>query len=633
MKKENDSFVVDTSKYDSIYNLLYDCIQKYGDMPAITDNYNKINLSYNELKTQIDYFASGLQSLGVKKGDYVGVFSENHGLWPIIDFGVLACGAVNVVRGSNAPIEELCYITVHADCRYVIMRDAKLLSDLKPHLKDLDYKFIVLMYGSSKGLEDIKTPVYSYDDIISRGKDHKFIPQNTDLNDEFTILYTSGTTGKPKGVVLTNRNYLYQIKYAHNAMRCKCGEKTLEILPIWHAYERIATYYFLSRGCHMYYTTIAGFKNDLAKYDIDIMMSVPRIWEAIREGIYKKMKQTSPFIYNIFDYAVKISIAYKTHKMYGERRITNKMSYHALSTCFHRIIRTFLKPIHFLSMHTIYKMVKKSAGLNFRVTISGGGALSMRDELFYDAIGIDVRIGYGLTETSPVITLRHVGDKNFLGSVGKPFGEMEIKVVNPQTNESCTPFKQGLVMTRGPQVMKGYLKDKKATDAVIDKNGWFNTGDLGWLTKDNNLVLVGRLKETIVLSSGENVEPQPIEEACLMSPYIEQIVLVGQDKSGIGALIVPSKEALEKCGIEMKNTVNYKDTEIDDSVLHELIRNEINQNIEKKPHLKPFEKIKQFVMLSTGFSVDNGLLSATAKIKRNKVFEKYSEAIEKMYTK
>ena len=181
--------------------------------------------------------------------------------------------------------------------------------------------------------------------------------------------------------------------------------------------------------------------------------------------------------------------------------------------------------------------------------------------------------------------------------------------------------------------MKCYYKDEKATEAVIDKDGWFNTGDLGWMTKDNNLVLVGRLKETIVLSNGENVEPIPIEEACLMSPYIEQIVLVGQDQSGIGALVVPSKEALEKCGIQMKDVADYKDSLIDNSALQELIRKEINDNIIKKPQLKSFEKIKQFLVLTKGFSVENGLLSATQKIKRNKIFDRYKKQIEKMYKK
>ena len=256
----------------------------------------------------------------------------------------------------------------------------------------------------------------------------------------------------------------------------------------------------------------------------------------------------------------------------------------------------------------------------------------MQDELFYDAIGINLRIGYGLTETAPVLTLRNVTDKNFLGAAGTPVDGTDLRIVDPKTFEELPKFKKGLVIVKGPQIMKGYYKDEEATRKVFTEDGYFITGDLGWLTNENNLVLVGRLKETIVLSSGENVEPVPIEEAILLSPYIDQIVLVGQDRSGVGALVVPSKEALEKCGITMKDLQSYKDTNVlTDAKLENLIKNEINTHIVNKPNLRMFEKVKQFTMLNESFSVENGLMSATQKVKRNKVFEKYEKVIGSMY--
>ena len=201
----------------------------------------------------------------------------------------------------------------------------------------------------------------------------------------------------------------------------------------------------------------------------------------------------------------------------------------------------------------------------------------------------------------------------------------------PKTFEELPRFQKGLVIIKGPQVMKGYYKDEEATRKVMTQDGYFITGDLGWLTKQNNLVLVGRLKETIVLSSGENVEPVPIEEAILLSPYIDQIVLVGQDKSGVGALVVPSKEALEKCGLNMKDVSSYKANVLDNDKLEALIKSEINTHILNKPNLRVFEKVKQFALLKDSFSVENGLMSATQKVKRNKVFEKYKDVIGKMY--
>lgn len=636
MKKEKKQIdnSVNYDEYSSISDLLMSCMEKYSDLDAITDEYNNIQMTYGELLEDINLFASGLQSLGVKKGDLISVFSENNGRWIVIDQALLKCGATDVIRGSNAPVNELNYIVLHSGSSALVVRDVTTFNKLKPFFNRFDFKFVIIMFKDNDfDTEGLNPPVYYYEEILEKGRHHNFEKVEVNRDDNCTIIYTSGTTGMPKGVLLSHNNFIYQMIVSHEGFLSQPGENTLQILPIWHAYERVGKYYYTSRGCHLHYTTLSTLKNDLAKYKIDTMMSVPRIWEALRNGIYQKLKQNSPLGYKIFDFAIKTSIAYKTHKMYGERRITNKLSYNALSTFKHRIIRSFLKPMHVLFTKTVYKKLKNAAGLNFRATISGGGALSMQDELFYDAIGVNLRIGYGLTETSPVATLRGVQDKNYLGSAGKALTGTQIKIVNPTTREECQKFEKGLVMIKGPQLMKGYYKDEEATKAVIDEDGWFNTGDLGWLTNENNLVLVGRLKETIVLSSGENVEPVPIEEACLSSPYIEQMVLVGQDQSGVGALIVPSKEALEKCGINMKNLKSSEDAPINDENLRELIKKEINTYIVKKQNLRVFEKIKQFTIIKETFNTENGLLSANLKLKRNEIFEKYKNIISKMYNK
>lgn len=256
----------------------------------------------------------------------------------------------------------------------------------------------------------------------------------------------------------------------------------------------------------------------------------------------------------------------------------------------------------------------------------------MHTQLFFEALGVKLLEGYGLTETSPVLVLRFVDEENYLGSSGTPVKATEIKIVDPDTRIELPNFTKGLIMARGPQIMKGYYKDEEATKQAIDENGWFNTGDLGWLTSDNHLVIVGREKETIVLSNGENVEPTPIEGACLESPYIAQIVLVGQDEDNLGALIVPSDEALKKCNMEAENlTVRIKP--VQNKELRELLKKEIQTHIKNKNNLKSFEYIKQFAVLKDKFTPDNGTMSATGKIKRNIVFEKYKEIIDAMYAK
>ena len=629
-RRKIDAFLSDKT---SMNEYVKECILKHSEIQAITDTYKGIQLTYKQFEEQISSLSAMMQICGVEKGDFVGIFSENNGRWAICEQAVMRCGAISTLRGSNAPAKELNYIIGHSESKALILENIKLFNELKPYLINCNLKFIIIMFNNEKEkFEDFKYPVYSFEDALEIGGQSEFTELAQDLDEPCLMLYTSGTTGDPKGVLITHKNLLCQIPSLIKGVQLAQGEKTLQILPVWHAYEHMVQLYFITSGCHLHFTTLSGLKNDLARYDIATLMSVPRIWEAMRLGIFQKLKQKSIFVYKLFDFGVKLSINYKIHKMYSERRITNKKgSYHLWINLYHKFVRCFLKPIHIILTNTLYKKIKQAAGISFKVSISGGGALSMKDQLFYDAIGVNLREGYGLTETSPVITLRNVYEPNFLGCCGKPLMGVELKILDLETKEELGILKKGVVYVKGYQVSKGYYKDEKATREVFSDDGWFNTGDIGWLTADNNLVLVGRAKETIVLSSGENVEPVPIEEACLESPYIDQIMLVGQDKSSIGALIVPSEEALKKCGLLAQDIKSGANLTISNPTLRELIKKEIASHINNKKNLKPFEKIKNFEVLNENFSTSNGLMSQTAKMKRNTISEKYEKPISEMY--
>lgn len=627
-----------TISYDGLNSLpevLENSMDKFANFTAIVDDYVDYHLTYTQLKEEIKLFASGLQALGVKKGDKVALFAESNGSWLVNSTAILKCGAAEAIRGSNAPISELTYILDHADCKGMILRDSKLYNSLLPLLREKSFDFVIVTFPKGElDKEGVLSKVLTHKEVLELGKNNEFKPVDIRRGDDCSMIYTSGTTGNPKGVMLSHGNLIYQLEVVHEAILARPRENTLHVLPIWHSYERMGQAYYLSRGCCLHYTTLSGLRGNLVKYNINSMMSVPRIWAAIRTGIYQKLRQHSPLLHKFFAFAIKVSITYKAHKMYGERRITNKLSYNALSTLMHRIARTFIKPFHVLFVATLYKKIKRNSGLDtLRVVVSGGGSLSMQDELFYDAIGVDMRIAYGLTETAPVITIRSVQDPNFLGSAGTPVRGTDIKVVDPKTFKTMPKFKKGLVIAKGPGVMKGYYKDEAATKAVTTADRYFITGDLGWLTNENNLVLVGRIKETVVLSSGENIEPVPIEEAILLSPYIDQIVLVGQDRNSVGALVVPSKEALEKCGLNMQNIHSYKEGDFYDDKLEALIKKEIETHIENKPNLRVFEKVRQFALLNEPFNTENGLMTVSQKIKRNKIFDKYRDLISRMYNK
>lgn len=634
LKKEREELNEFMSQYNSWTEFVLKNIAEYNDENAILDTHNGVELTFSKASESINLLASAFQSKGVQKGDFVALFSENNGLHLVCHHAIMKAGACSVLRGTSSPNEELEYILNHSDAKGLVLPDYKSLERLADIINNnQNLLFIVILFEKGNRPENINKPVHTVKEFMELGQNREFTDPGLTLDDNSLMMYTSGTTGFPKGVLHTHRSILSQMLPIKKAIVLNRGDNSLQILPVWHAYEMTTQSAFFAYGLYLHFTTLQKLKEDMKKYEIKMMTSVPRIWEAVRLGIYQNLKKKSELAYLLFDFAVKTSISYKIHKMYSEKRITNKTTgYNILSNLYHKIIRSFIKPLHVYFSNTLYKKIKDTVGLNFNASISGGGALSLKDELFYDALGINLRSGYGITETAPVLSVRQANDKNYLGSVGRPLFATEIKIVDTNEGFELGAFQKGLVMARGPQIMKGYYKDEEATKKVIDNEGWFNTGDLGWLTYDNNLILVGRMKETIVLSNGENIEPVPIEEACLQSNYIEQIILVGQDESSLGALVVPTQDALEKCGLAMKDMNKGSNLAIKNPVLKELIKKEIDNYIKSKPNLKPFEKIQNFEVLNDGFNQENGLLSQTGKLKRNKIFDKYHEFIEKMFS-
>jgi long-chain acyl-CoA synthetase len=286
----------------------------------------------------------------------------------------------------------------------------------------------------------------------------------------------------------------------------------------------------------------------------------------------------------------------------------------------------FLWLLHQVGDRLVYSKIRQGTGGEVKFLVSGGGSIAEFLEDFFEIVGINILGGYGLTETSPITNVRRPA-ANLRGADGQPFPDTEIRIADPESRQPLPNGKQGLVLIRGPQVMQGYFNNPQATAKAINPEGWFDTGDLGMVVGDDHLVITGRAKDTIVLTNGENIEPQPIEDACLRSAYIDQIMLVGQDQRSLGALIVPNLDALKKWA----NLPDEATVDLGSKAIEDLFRQELTREVKDRPGYRADDRIGPFRLIAEPFSIDNGLLTQTLKIRRPVVTERYRGMIDEMF--
>ncbi|MEM8506092.1 MAG: AMP-binding protein, partial [Cyanobacteria bacterium P01_D01_bin.1] len=274
----------------------------------------------------------------------------------------------------------------------------------------------------------------------------------------------------------------------------------------------------------------------------------------------------------------------------------------------------------------VFSKIREAMGGKVDYLVSGGGSIADYLEDFYEIVGIPILGGYGLTETSPITHVRRPW-RNLRGADGQALPGTETAIVDLETRQPVPIGKPGLVLVRGPQLMQGYYKNAEATAKAIDSEGWFDTGDIGQVTQWGDLIITGRAKDTIVLTNGENIEPTPVENACLRSPYVDQIMLVGQDQKSVGALIVPNREVLEKWAAQKVITLE----DLNSKPIRDLFKKELTREISARPGYRPDERVGPFVLLEEPFTIENGLLTQTLKVKRPKVRDRYQEAINALY--
>ncbi len=586
--------------------------------------------NYKELAEKISIAAAALNALGVGNGDVIALFAENSPSWLIADQAIMRVGASNAVRGASAPVEELRYILNDSRSVGLIVQSSQLWRDLALQEEEKNrLKFVLQIEGETEndllGWEQFlaigakNTPINSLEELgVSISSDSIA-----------TVLYTSGTTGKPKGVPLKHKNLLHQIRSLACIASPSPGTSLLSVLPIWHSYERSAEYYFFSCACSQTYTSIKHLKQDLQIVRPVVMATVPRLWEAVKTGFDDALKKMPKSRQIILKAALKNSRLFK----FALRKSRDLLLFKA-----NKMTRTLAGievivrwPMHALASVLLWpKVLKQLSGGRLVFPINGGGAIAPHVDEFFESLGIELLVGYGLTETSPVVSCRRTW-RNIRGSSGLPLPETEFRIVDPENGSPMRFSQQGRVLVRGPQVMYGYLRKPDETSKVLDKNGWFDTGDLGMLLEDGSVVLTGRAKDTIVLSNGENIEPGPLEEFLVASPLISQVMIVGQDERQLGALLVPNVEEIliwaQEKGLSLREDLGCP---IGDINLRKSLQREVNELLSHRIGSRSDERVAGIALVKP-FSIENGLLTQTLKQKRDKIVERDEYAINEIF--
>lgn len=596
-------------EFSTISQMFDNIFEKYSStkrpvlMQKIEGKY--VGISYSELRDVSTNFAIGLASLGVKPDDHVALISENRPEWVVSDIAIHKLGAVDVPIYPTLTAKQIEFIFNDAEVKYAIVSNSFQFNKVKKIFNEAkSLKKIIVI--SEKGVE-LEKDVLSYTHVCQMGADinkkqpdfKNKVKAKMNPSNLLTIIYTSGTTGNPKGVMLTHSNLVSNIQATSQLVPIYDTDVWLSFLPLCHSFERMAGYYtaFACGSTIAYAESVETVRDNLAEVKPTIMTSVPRLFERIYNRVHRQVEEGSPMKRKIFNWALATGRKYVIAKKHGS-------------------ISSALAVKYRLADKLVFHKLRTATGGRIRFFVSGGAALGREYGEFFNAAGLQIIEGYGLTETSPVITANRLDDYKF-GSVGKPIPGVEVKIAE-----------DGEVLARGPNIMKGYWNNKHATEESIDNDKWLHTGDIGVFDSEGFLIITDRKKHMFVSSGGKNIYPQPIEGLFLQSKYIDQFVLIGDRRMFLSALIVPDFDAVKEYADRNKISYTNEDDLISKPEIYEIIEKEVS-TLQKD--LSNFERVRKFVLLSRPFSIDGGEITPTMKIRRKAVEEKYQIMIEDMY--
>ena len=584
--------------------------------------------TYGETRKQVYEFAAGLIKLGIKKGDRLSQISEGRNNWVIGELGMLYAGAVNVPLSVKLTPEEIKFRINHSESRMVLCSS---IQAQKLKLVIGDCKTIEKIVHFDTQEEYAENEIH-FNEVRKIGREWLELPENQIKFDEISkslkpsdfanICYTSGTTADPKGIILTHGNYVTNVYQAYSLMDIPSFYKTLLILPWDHSFgHTCGIYAFMGKGASIASVktgktpmeTLRNLPACLKEIKPNLLMSVPAIAKNFRKNIEKGIKEKGKLIEILFNHAISISYSY------------NKEGWNKGNG-----LQKLKKPLLDLYDKILFSKIRESFGGELDYFIGGGALLDIELQRFFYALGIPMYQGYGLSEASPVIS-SNSESRHKLGSSGVLVNNMDLKICNDE-GEELPVGQKGEIVIRGGNVMFGYWKNESATKETI-KDGWLYTGDMGYMSDDGYLYVMGRFKSLLIADDGEKFSPEGIEEAISeQSKYIDQCMLYNNQKPYSVALVVPNQHAL-KLYLEERNLT--ADSEDGKRSVANLIESEVNEYRSNGKYGNMFPQRwlpVALAILEEGFSEDNGLMNSTMKIVRGKIMDRYQNVIDYLYT-
>jgi len=591
----------------TVNRLFHDAAAKYGPFPALSrkvaGRYEPI--TYADLARQVCAFGRGLVALGIEKGDRVAIISENRPEWAVADLGMLSIGVVNVPLFVSLAAEQIAYVVSDSGARALIVSDEKLLARCELAASRCPSLRLILMEPPAEADPRI-TPFAEVlrlaDESPLDAAAHGERLQSIGPDDLASIIYTSGTTGEPKGVELTHWNFASNVLASQAVLRFGTDDVLLSFLPLNHVFERLAAYYLaLSQGSMVAYTeSLRRLRDNMREVEPTMMLLVPRVYEVFQETITDRIAGGPTRARRVFEWASGV----------GRRRTALLDA--GLS------VPPWLAAKWWLARKVVLDRARGAMGLRrLRYFVSGGAALPRATAEFFHSIGLPILEGYGLTETSPVVSVNRP-QRFRLGTVGLPLQGVEVRVAQ-----------QGEILVRGPNVMCGYHNRPEATAEAIDSEGWFHTGDIGAIDEDGYITITDRLKDLLVLANGKNVAPQQIENRLSGSPYITQAVVLGDGRPAVTALIVPAFQRVEQWAARQGQPELADRTALcADKAVRKLFRDEISR---LTADVAEYERVTRFTLLDHDLSIESGQLTPTLKVRRKVVQRMYADEIRTMY--